>query len=111
MKQAISEWQKAVEIYPLHPEANNSLANIALMQGDYPEAVRRYRIALKGRPENSESHYNLALALERLGNTDEAISHYREFIRRASPNYQDIIEQVAERLRVSDRGKGQYQEK
>src|SRR3989344_602213 len=99
---AIKEWEMAIQLYPLHPEANNSLANVALMQGDYPEAVRRYRMALKGRPENPESHYNIALALEMLGNTDEAISHYREFIRRASPKYQDIIEQVAAKLRRSE---------
>ena len=108
---AIAEWQTAVLLYPLHPEANNSLANIALMQGDYPDAVSRYRIALKGRPENSESHYNLAMALERLGKTEEAISHYREFIRTASPKYQDIIEQVTARLRLSDGEKGRYEGK
>jgi len=108
---AIKEWEMAIQLYPLHPEANNSLANVALMQGDYPEAVRRYRMALKGRPENPESHYNIALALEMLGNTDEAISHYREFIRRASPKYQDIIEQVAAKLRASDIDKGQYEGK
>ena len=98
----------AIQLYPLHPEANNSLANVALMQGNYPEAVRRYKIAIQGRPENPESHYNIALALERLGDTDEAISHYREFIRRASPKYQDIIEQVKARLSVFNRDKREY---
>ena len=75
------------------------------MQGNYPEAVRRYKIAIQGRPENPESHYNIALALERLGDADEAASHYREFIRRASPKYQDIIEQVAAKLGVLERDK------
>jgi len=109
MDDAIKEWQAAIQLYPLHPEANNSLANVALMQGNYPEAVHRYKIAIQGRPENAESHYNIALALERLGDAEEAISHYREFIRRASPKYQDIIEQVKAKLRASDIDKGQHE--
>ena len=108
MDNAIKEWQAAIQLYPLHPEANNSLANIALIQGNYPEAVRRYKIAIQGRPENPESHYNIALALERLGDADEAAFHYREFIRRASPKYQDIIEQVKARLSVFNRDKREY---
>ena len=108
MDNAIKEWQAAIQLYPLHPEANNSLANVALIQGNYPEAVRRYKIAIQGRPENPESHYNIALALERLGDADEAAFHYREFIRRASPKYQDIIEQVKARLSVFNRDKREY---
>lgn len=94
MKSAIIEWGKAVDIYPLHPEANNSLANIALMQGDYPEAVRKYTVAIQGKRENAEAHYNIAIALEKLGRFNEAASHYKEFITMASAQYQSIIEEI-----------------
>lgn len=99
MEKAIEEWETAVLLYPLHPEANNSLANIALMQGKYHDAITRYRIALEGRPENSEAHYNLGMAFEKLGNMEEAAMHYREFIRMASPKHKEVVEELKRKIK------------
>lgn len=100
MEQAVSEWEEAVRLEPSHSEANNSLGNIHLLQGNYPEAVRRYRIALQGMPENAGAHYNIAIALEKMGQTEEALFHYRRFITLAPARYKDIVEGVKRRLQL-----------
>ena len=41
-------------------------------------AVREYREALRLDPRHADAHYNLAVALERLGRMDEAIAHYQQ---------------------------------
>ncbi|MBI3398556.1 MAG: tetratricopeptide repeat protein [Deltaproteobacteria bacterium] len=98
MEKAIREWEKTVELSPFYSEANNALGNVALLRGDYPEAIHRYGIAIKGNPKNAEAHYNIAITLEKMGKTDEAVFHYREFIVNAEAGYQKVVEKVKTHL-------------
>jgi Flp pilus assembly protein TadD len=55
-----------------------------LYDGKMAEAARQFRVVLRVRP-NAGAHYHLALALDSLGQADEAVVHYREAVR-LSPN-------------------------
>ena len=49
--------------------------------GKLPEAVTQYEQALRINPDFPEAHFNLGLALEKLGRTPEAIAHYRQAVK------------------------------
>lgn len=52
--------------------------NKLFAQGRWVEARSRYEAAIKVEPALAEAHYDLALALERLGRQEEATAHYKE---------------------------------
>jgi Flp pilus assembly protein TadD len=60
--------------------------NRAVLESDPGEKVRLYGKAVNLRPDLVEGHYNLGLALGRLGRLDEAEKAYRETLR-LQPDY------------------------
>jgi Flp pilus assembly protein TadD len=46
--------------------------------GDYRAALEKFREAVQLAPENPQAHYQLALALQHLGKTVEARTHFAE---------------------------------
>jgi len=63
----------APEAVTLMEEGNRLFA-----AGQWEPSKQRYEAAIKVQPSLAEAHYNLALALERLGNRAEAKKHYLE---------------------------------
>jgi tetratricopeptide (TPR) repeat protein len=49
--------------------------------GQVPEAIQHYEQALRIQPDFAEVHYNVGLALEKVGRTPEAIQHYEQALR------------------------------
>jgi tetratricopeptide (TPR) repeat protein len=49
--------------------------------GKLPEAVAQYEQALRIKPDYVDAHFNLGLALEKLGRTPEAIEHYQQALK------------------------------
>lgn len=54
-------------------------ANEAFEEGNYQEAVELYRQAIEEDPENAKLHFNLASALYKLGQSEEAMQSYDRF--------------------------------
>ena len=52
-----------------------------LMSSNYAEAVAELETTIRLNSELYESRYNLGLALEKLGRTDEAVEQYRTCLR------------------------------
>jgi len=63
----------APEAVTLMEEGNRLFA-----AGQWEPSKQRYEAAIKAQPPLAEAHYNLALALERLGDQASARSHYIE---------------------------------
>ncbi len=64
MELAVTEYEKALEMSPQHPEASlvhNNLGAIALDRGDLDGAQAHFEKAVGQAPHNLESRYNLAL--------------------------------------------------
>jgi tetratricopeptide (TPR) repeat protein len=49
--------------------------------GRLREAIEHWEQALSIKPDYAAAHYNLGVALEKLGRTPEAIQHYEQALR------------------------------
>ena len=63
--------------------------------GKAPEAIEHYEQALRIRPDFAEAHYNLGVALERVGRPQEAIGHYEQALR-IKPDYAEARNSLAQ---------------
>ena len=75
---AITHFQKAVEIKPDYSEAYNNLGNALLQEGRVDEAITHYQKALEIKPDYAEAYSNLGNALLQKGRVDEAIAHFQK---------------------------------
>ena len=79
---ALSEYQRAVQIYPDYAEAHNNLGAILLQLGRNTEAVAEYQAAVRLDPDYPDAHSNLGNALSRMpGRQNEAISQLETAVR------------------------------
>jgi tetratricopeptide (TPR) repeat protein len=75
---AVSEYEKALAIFPRYAEAHHQLGMVLAKQGCPKEAVAHYEEALRAKPKYALAHTSIAGAMAEQGNLDEAISHYLE---------------------------------
>ncbi len=76
--EAISHFQKALEIKPNDPEFLSNLGISLDERGRFDEAISLFQKALRIMPDNDRFHNNLGVALMRKGNLKEALSHYQK---------------------------------
>jgi protein O-mannosyl-transferase len=82
MPDAISEYLRAVRIYPDYAEAHNNLGAILLQSGRTTEAVAEYRAAVRLDPDYPDAHSNLGGALSRIpGQMPEALAELETAVR------------------------------
>jgi tetratricopeptide (TPR) repeat protein len=98
LKSAQGEWEKTVELQPMHSEALNQLGSAALLAGDFARAETLFRRAVESRPGNAEAQYNLALVLDRLTRPEEARLHYLRFLERVPPEYAELAAEVRRKI-------------
>jgi Flp pilus assembly protein TadD len=72
---------------PRLPSARANAAACRLQSGDVAGAVRDWRALLADDPADVESAFNLAGALERIGDREGAAAAYRHFLARADARY------------------------
>jgi tetratricopeptide (TPR) repeat protein len=78
LDEAISHFQKALQISPGNVEAQNDLGGALLLKGKVDEAIAHFQIALQIWPDFAGAHYNLGNALLQKGSVAEAITQFRE---------------------------------
>jgi tetratricopeptide (TPR) repeat protein len=71
-KEAIAEYQKAIELDPHLAAAHHNLAVSLREQGQTEEAIGEYRKAIELDPRLAAAHQNLAIILRTQGNAKEA---------------------------------------
>ncbi len=76
--EAISEYQKALDIKPDYAEAHNNLGVALANRGQFDEAIAHYRNALEIKPDYGQAYTNLGNALADRGQVKEAIVQYRK---------------------------------
>ena len=76
--QAITHFQKALEIKPDLVEAHDNLGLALAGRGQVDEAIACYRKAVEIKPDLAEAHDNLGLALAGRGQVDDAIACYQK---------------------------------
>lgn len=79
MQEALSEYQKAIELDPENPDVRNALGIVLHLSFRRPaEAIEQYNKALELRPNFSEAKTNLANVYLDQGRYDEAIKLYEQ---------------------------------
>jgi Flp pilus assembly protein TadD len=73
-------YEAALALDPDQPEARFNLANLVLENGDLELAVAELRRVLQAAPDFADAHYNLAVALERLGGRAAARVHLEQYL-------------------------------
>ncbi|MBN1210411.1 MAG: social motility TPR repeat lipoprotein Tgl [Myxococcaceae bacterium] len=81
IQEALSEFQRAVELDPENPDARNALGILLHLSFRRPaEAVEHYQKALEVRPDFSEARTNLANVHLDQGQYDQAIKLYEQVL-------------------------------
>lgn len=73
---ALSDYDKAVRVYPGYANAYNNRGNMKLRLGDIDGAIADYTEAIRLNPGFFEAYCNRGMAWQRLGRYDEARSDY-----------------------------------
>ena len=81
LDEAISCYQKTLELKPDAAGAYNNLGNAFQDQGKLDESISCYRKALQLKPDFVAAYFNLGSALQDQGRLDEAISCYQKALR------------------------------
>jgi serine/threonine protein kinase/TolB-like protein/Flp pilus assembly protein TadD len=76
--EAFAELRQAVELDPLSPIINNTLARTLYYARRYPEAIEQFHKALDLEPAFPAAHYNLGAAYAQSGKHSEAIAQWRQ---------------------------------
>lgn len=78
-QQAFIEFQKGLELDPSSKEILNAIGIVYLLHfNDLPKAAEYFNRAISIDPNYSEAHNNLGITLEKQGNVEGAIDHYKK---------------------------------
>lgn len=77
---AVSYFEKAIEVLPYYYKAYNNLGNAYQELSYYDLSREAYEEALNIKPDYALAHWNLALLLEKTGDTLDAIRHWQRYI-------------------------------
>jgi protein O-mannosyl-transferase len=89
LPEAAAHLQRALELAPDNPEANESLADLFVHDGRVDDAIRHYNRALQARPNWPDVINNLGLALARQGKLEEAVTQFSRALE-LKPNAQVV---------------------
>jgi Tfp pilus assembly protein PilF len=100
LESSISESRSAIVLDPNDLEGYNILGLIYKKQNKTQEAIEMFRKALAIDPGHPQTHYNLAMMLEELGNLPGAIFHYQKFVdlSRARGDNSDLVGKIVKHL-------------
>ncbi len=86
--EAITHYQKALELKPDHAEAHTNLGNAFRKKDQADKAITCHLKALEYKPNYAEAHNNLANACLQTGQMDDALAHYLKALK-LKPDYAD----------------------
>jgi Flp pilus assembly protein TadD len=110
--EAISHFQRFLELSPDDASASNNLGYALLLKGRIDEAMGRFQEALRLSPGYAEAHNNLGKALLQSGRIDEAILECREALA-INPNLAEIHTNLGQALLLKgqpDEARAQFHE-
>jgi tetratricopeptide (TPR) repeat protein len=88
LDEAVTQYQKALVIFPNYPEARNNLGNVLLRMGQVDEAIAQYQKALVIRPDYVSARNDLGVALLHTGRLDEAVAQFQKALE-INPSHMD----------------------
>ena len=101
--QAISDFNKAIEINPRYAEAFYNRGIIYGKKGQYDQAISDLNKAIEINPRYALAYYNKATACEKVGRIREAVEAYRVFLQYAPSKDTTKINYAYQRIKDLDR--------
>ena len=89
-RQAIEDYNRAIEIKPDYAEAYNNRGNAYNGLGNYRQAIEDYNRAIEIKPDYADAYNNRGIAYNSLGNYRQAIEDYDRAIE-IKPGYADSL--------------------
>lgn len=86
-RQALAEFERAIEVNPRLTRAYLGAADIYREQGDYESAQARYATAARLEPTNFDAHYGQGLMLQLLSRFNDAVRAYLSALRIQPDNF------------------------
>ena len=86
-QQAISYYEKAIQIQPNYADAHYNLGVVLQELGEHQQAISYYEKAIQIQPNYVKAHNNLGVILKELGEHQKAISYYEKAIQ-IDPKYE-----------------------
>ena len=96
-------WARTLERNPHSWLAEQNLGNALMRRGHYEEALGHFRRVLAVRPDSANIHFNLAEALEKLGQAGGAAQDQYEQTVKLNPAYAEAYVKLADYLEKSSR--------
>jgi superkiller protein 3 len=95
-EEAQNAYRQALDLSPQLIDALIGLGSVAYVQGRYPEADDLYTQVLDIEEEVADAHWGKAIALEKMGESSNAVYHFKRFIDLA-PDSQ-LVEEACRRI-------------
>ena len=77
LDEAVSAYQRALDLKPSYIEAKSNLGNVLRAQGKLDAAAQAFQSILTINPRSAETHNNLGVVFKEQGNLNGAIEEYR----------------------------------
>jgi spermidine synthase len=94
LSEAVTHYNKALELQPDYLEAQSNLAKALAKQGRLREAIEIWERLVQINPAESVLHSNLGTAYHRLGQFDRAIMHWNQVLH-LTPNHVSVLNKLA----------------
>jgi len=103
-ERALTDFTKVIELDPRNKCAYNNRANIYRIKGQYEKAISDYNMAIEIDPKLACAYQQKGWACEKSGQIKEAIVAYKNFIRYALPEHQELlIEYAKQRIKALEK--------
>ena len=89
-RQAIQQYKKALELDPEFLPALNNLALVTAANKEYDRALALFLDILNSRPNDAETHFNIACMYSQLNRVDESLAYLKKAIDKGYTNWQRI---------------------
>lgn len=76
-QEALSDFEAALEVQPSLAAALVNIGNLLLEDGDIEGAMRKYEAAVRSDDGSRVAHFNLGVALKKLGRHAESVREFR----------------------------------
>ena len=106
--EALEHFRRAASQYPRDRVVRNQIGRILFLQREYALAIEEFERTLRIDPEDLEAHYNLMLANQGLGQTEQAEQHQELYLRFKADEASQFLTGDYRRLNPADNNERQH---
>ena len=94
LNQAVSAFNRVIDIRPDHADAYNNLGNVLKNQGKLGASIRAYNKAIAINPNHASAFNNMGVALQKQGKLQDAVKAHQKAVD-IKPDYTDAYNNLA----------------